>query len=297
MSHLRKGASLVANDIDSFTPGLTALATVLEKTLSAKVQANLYCSWKEHQAFDHFDTHDVYAIQLEGEKLAYLRGLPGQPDRALALPRHDQGPARGNEGPPGGRDNHASRRRDLSAARPLSRRDRGDGELHARDLRCRGLDWHGLSKCAAFVATSDPLFRADCPRPAEGRQSLAAYLAELAERASDLGASDAFAGEFAAWQAGFLYPRGGFDLPVELEDQDFQVRAGFELVWKNEQALLTGPRGALPVPAGLEEAVGWIVGCERFTRADFAEAAPQMDPAERSKLLGDLVNMKVLEQR
>lgn len=298
MGHLRKGASLVANDIDSLTPGLTALATVLEQTLSAKVQANLYCSWKEHQAFDsHFDTHDVYAIQLEGEKLWHI--YEGCLDNPIAHSHfHDMTP-----------DQHEEMKGRLEAElimRPGDVIYLPRGHYHDA-IAVTGNSMHvtfgavaliGLDYLNALLpaATSDPLFRADCPRPAEGRQRLAAYLAELAERASDIGASDAFAGEMAAWQRSFLYPRGGFDLPVELEQEDFRVRAGFDLVWKNGQALLSGPRGALPVPAGLEEAVAWVVGHERFTRSDFAEAAPAMDPAARSKLLGDLVNMKVLEQ-
>jgi ribosomal protein L16 Arg81 hydroxylase len=70
MALLRRGASLVANDIDSLSPVMSGVAAALENRLSGKVQANLYCSWREHQAFgSHFDTHDVFAIHVAGEKL------------------------------------------------------------------------------------------------------------------------------------------------------------------------------------------------------------------------------------
>jgi ribosomal protein L16 Arg81 hydroxylase len=70
MNLLQRGASLVANDIDTLTPGLRGIANALESALLGKAQANLYCSRKEHQAFGtHFDTHDVYAMHIAGEKL------------------------------------------------------------------------------------------------------------------------------------------------------------------------------------------------------------------------------------
>ncbi len=70
MALVRQGASLVANDVDTLTPGLAAAADAFEAALGAKAQANVYCSWRERQAFDtHFDTHDVYACHMEGEKV------------------------------------------------------------------------------------------------------------------------------------------------------------------------------------------------------------------------------------
>src|SRR3546814_7058461 len=45
-SWLRQGASMVCNEIDHLTPELKAAARALEEGLNAKVQANLYCSWK-----------------------------------------------------------------------------------------------------------------------------------------------------------------------------------------------------------------------------------------------------------
>ncbi|MCC7428503.1 MAG: hypothetical protein IT557_16550 [Alphaproteobacteria bacterium] len=66
---IRRGASVVLNDIDSLTPGLRALSDALEGAGLGRSQANLYCSWRDHKAFPaHFDTHDVWAIHVEGEK-------------------------------------------------------------------------------------------------------------------------------------------------------------------------------------------------------------------------------------
>ncbi len=68
-SWLRRGASLVLNNIDSLTPGLRHLAAVLANETGGATQINLYCSWRAHPAFAvHFDTHDVFALHIEGRK-------------------------------------------------------------------------------------------------------------------------------------------------------------------------------------------------------------------------------------
>ena len=66
---VKRGASLVMNDVDSLTPGLRAVSDALEGAGLGKAQANVYISWQSHKAFPaHYDTHDVWAVQVEGEK-------------------------------------------------------------------------------------------------------------------------------------------------------------------------------------------------------------------------------------
>jgi hypothetical protein len=80
-SLLHQGASVLLNDIDTLSPGVRAVADLLERALGAKVQINLYCSWRERQAFpSHFDSHDVFALQIAGEKRwTVYRGRFDQP--------------------------------------------------------------------------------------------------------------------------------------------------------------------------------------------------------------------------
>jgi bifunctional lysine-specific demethylase and histidyl-hydroxylase MINA len=67
---IAQGASLVLNEVETFTPGLKRIAETLGQDPGGKVQCNLYCSWQKHQAFNiHFDTHDVFALQVTGEKV------------------------------------------------------------------------------------------------------------------------------------------------------------------------------------------------------------------------------------
>ncbi|MBK7902446.1 MAG: cupin [Proteobacteria bacterium] len=64
------GASLVANHVHRVCPEVGAVAHMLEREFAARVAANVYCSFKGVQAFQtHFDLHDVFAVQAEGEKV------------------------------------------------------------------------------------------------------------------------------------------------------------------------------------------------------------------------------------
>ena len=67
---IRKGASLVLNDLIYFSKDVEKLASDLQLITNGRCQANLYFSMQSHQAFaPHFDTHDVFALHCEGEKL------------------------------------------------------------------------------------------------------------------------------------------------------------------------------------------------------------------------------------
>lgn len=64
------GASLVANHVHRVCPELGDITRMLEARFGAAVGVNVYCSFKDVQAFQtHFDLHDVFAVQTEGEKV------------------------------------------------------------------------------------------------------------------------------------------------------------------------------------------------------------------------------------
>jgi len=66
---LRRGATLVLNNISELNDGLAETAAALRAATGAAVQANLYFSRQGRQAFSpHFDTHEVFALHCHGEK-------------------------------------------------------------------------------------------------------------------------------------------------------------------------------------------------------------------------------------
>ena len=69
-NYIVKGASLVLNDLIYFSREIQFLADDLQIITNGKCQANLYFSMQSHQAFaPHYDTHDVFALHCEGEKV------------------------------------------------------------------------------------------------------------------------------------------------------------------------------------------------------------------------------------
>lgn len=66
---IRRGATLVLNNIGELNDGLAETAAALRAATGAAVQANLYFSRQGRQAFNpHFDTHEVFALHCHGAK-------------------------------------------------------------------------------------------------------------------------------------------------------------------------------------------------------------------------------------
>ena len=67
---MRMGASLVGDHIEDIDPGVREVADMLSDTFAGTAGANVYCSFKDIRAFNsHCDLHEVFAVQLEGEKV------------------------------------------------------------------------------------------------------------------------------------------------------------------------------------------------------------------------------------
>jgi bifunctional lysine-specific demethylase and histidyl-hydroxylase NO66 len=64
------GASIVANDVQDVSAPVRALCATLGQAFAGQAQANVYCSFQDIQAFGaHYDLHEVFALQCEGEKI------------------------------------------------------------------------------------------------------------------------------------------------------------------------------------------------------------------------------------
>ena len=67
---LSMGASLVGDHIEDIDPQVRHAASMLSEQFAGTAGANVYCSFKGIRAFDsHCDLHEVFAVQLEGEKV------------------------------------------------------------------------------------------------------------------------------------------------------------------------------------------------------------------------------------
>lgn len=302
---LRRGASLVVNDIDTLTPPMAAVANALETRFKGKAQSNLYCSWQQHQAFDtHMDTHDVFAMHVTGEKS--WRIYEGRLDNAVA---HDMFKSLDHE-------YHEKNRGEVQTALTLRP---GDflyiprGQYHdalASSDACIHLTF-GLTRIIGYDllnmvfnhAMVDSGFRTNFPlpnaNPAVDRGAVRQHIETLADRLDEIVRSDAILDDMMRYRETFKYWRGGFDLPGDAVGETAMVGFAltsneFSIVRANGRAGLKSPRGVLPIPAEVEDAVTWVIGRQNFTRAELAAAFPGIAAASREKLLADLSSMRVI---
>jgi len=296
---LAKGASAVLNNIDTLSAPLQAVAEALEQGVWGHCQANLYCSFKEHQAFDsHFDTHEVFALHTEGTKT--WRIYSGRIDNPVSHPMFTEQPG----------SFHMKARGEVLFEAHM---EPGDllyiprGQYHdalASSEACihvafgviplRGLDLLHLMEEAC---TADPLFRADLP-PAKdeaGRKALAQHLGTLAERLGMLMREPQILAELIAAQKTQRGLRGGFTLPERPASQGYRVTAkGLRVAQKGHDYILKDDRQGVPLPPGTNTFVGWVLSKDAFTRDQAAAEFRQYTDKEIDTLLGQLEAMKVI---
>ncbi len=301
MDLLQNGASLVANDIDTLTRELSLTANCLEDTFDAKVQVNLYCSWKQRQAFNsHFDTHDVFALHAEGEKVwrVYETRMP-HPIRharfendAFQEPQHEQ------------------QRGKLMMEVTMKPGDilylpRGwyhdalassGGSVHMA-FGVVGLTGFDVVGALSDFAVNDELFRRNLPIASDGRDAMKAAIQALGRKLADLAQDDALVDSVIAYQRSYRYPRMGIDLPVTPIEQHYRVTApGLRVERRGNQSALMTPRGPIPIPPGRDGIVGWIVSRPAFDRSAYLDAHAALPVADLDRVLMELMNMGLLAQ-
>ena len=66
---LRRGASMTADYLDTLTPEVRTVALAIESALGASCACNAFISWEGKPGYGpHFDTLQVFALQIDGEK-------------------------------------------------------------------------------------------------------------------------------------------------------------------------------------------------------------------------------------
>ena len=301
LAFLRQGASLIANDVDTLTPGLAAAARAFEAALGAKAQANVYCSWAQRQAFDsHFDTHDVFAMHIVGEKV--WRVYESRVETPIAHPQFKSY----------GQDHHDTAKGEILmevTLRPGDLLYLPRGQYHDALASSAGTIHvsFGLTSVIGIefldilrdLAIEDPLWRADLPRAGQGDadpERLTAHLDRLAARLGELAGSAEARQRLDAFRRGFSYPRGGFDLPAAVEEARFRVRgSGLKVVEAKNGLVLADRKQSVPIPSGTDRLVAWVIAQDRFSSSEMAAAFPETAPEAQRRMLRDLAAMKVIE--
>jgi bifunctional lysine-specific demethylase and histidyl-hydroxylase MINA len=287
------------------SPGLTAFADAMEQALRGKVQANLYLSSRRRQGFGaHFDTHDVYAVHVEGTKTWHV--YEGRAHDPIAHPKFKTLGREHHEHAKGAKlmDVHMEPGDLLYLPRGQYHDALADegGTVHIAFGVTYPIGMDVMTYLFERVVT-EPEFRANLPRPdrPEAEAALRAHLASLCNRIQTVLSEAITAEQIGALQRDFRYPRHAYDLPDLLEqptDDRFRVRAkGIRLVQQGGRygLLQEGSRAATEVPAKASALVAWVLERREFARSELAAAFPERQAAEVDQLLRDLGAMRLTE--
>ncbi len=309
MDWIKRGASLALNDVDSLTPGLTAVSEALEGAGLGKAQANVYVSWQAHKAFpSHFDTHDVWAVQVEGEKAWNI--WEGRADYPIASPifrnlgqaHHDQAKGR-------------LRERLVLQTGDLLYLPRG----WYHDALCEGpATMHvafgvhaplGMDVLNMLLerAMYEPLFRQPLPRQdgsAAARFALTSRAGQLGQKLAELARDPKVMQVLEGFVASWHYQRGGMDVLAARglagggggaggeEALGFRVLVpGARPVRRGAEWVLKAPGGSVTLSPAEAEAATWLLGRADVTEAELQAAHPQVAAAG---LLGRLAGAGLL---
>jgi hypothetical protein len=301
---IRRGATVVANEIQHLNPGLSAFSKALHDALGAKIQANLYMSSRRRRAFpSHWDAHDVYAIQVAGTKTwnVYEGRAPApiHHPRFKALHRVDPEQARGG----------LMMRVDMTPGDLLylprgwyhdALADDG-GTIHVSfgAVYMVGLD------VVSFLferMMAEPDLRTNLPRPdADDGDALAEHVARVGDRIAEVLRQPETLARIRSLQRGDPLPSAGYDVQDLLRNssgQCFRVRAeGIRLVAQGGRhgLLKDGSHNAVEVPSDVSDMVGWVLQRREFTRIELARAFPERQAAQLEGLLRDLGSMRLTE--
>lgn len=267
---LSTGASLIADDIQSLTPELAALADMLSRTFGASVGANAYASFGGVQAFGtHFDLHDVFAVHISGEKTWQL--YESRADTPVTMPgggdprpyfQQTRGPLMQSVRMRPGDVLYLPRGwyHDALADGPVSG---GNASLHVT-FSVAALYGRIIFGLLETMAMQDPAFRAYMP-PAQmdGGAALQRHLADLGQRLAALATSPGFRDTLAGKQAELAPRLPAYGLPVR------------------KPLTLLRPTGAAPPAATgpLAEALQWAFSQPTFALEDLCAEFDTVDEA------------------
>jgi bifunctional lysine-specific demethylase and histidyl-hydroxylase MINA len=289
-----RGASVVMNDVDSLTPGLAAVSRAIEDAGLGKAQANVYISFQSHKAFhSHYDTHDVWAVQVEGEKAWNI--WDGRAEWPIAHPIfRGQTQAQHDEAKGRLREKVVIRKGDLLY---LPRGWYHDALAEAPDSVHIAYGVHApLGMDALNVLTEralyDALFRQPLPRqdgsPA-ARDALAQRLAAIGARLSDLARDPKVLEVLAAFVRDHRFERGGYDLQAARAGAPaagapapgarFRVIGAARPVRRGNEFGLKTESGVIAMSMPEIEAAAWILARPEIAEAELRAAWPALDAA------------------
>lgn len=291
------GASLVANQMQRVCPQIDAVCRMLQREFAAASGANVYCSFEGVQAFGtHFDLHEVFAYQAEGEKLWHV--YESRADHPVVpVPPGDEA------------ERWLTQSRGKLLFEVLMRP--GDllylprGQYHdaitgsAASLHvtyyvkpATGLALFKLLE-SALAAESD--FRADLPDAADAA-ALKTHLERLARHVDRCLQSPAFALDVANHQRALAGSQAvPFGLPRRERPRFFTTVRPGRVVRSGEGFVARFDGAELPLGAAYP-AVQWLLGQRLFSFEDLAARHAFIDADDLQRVLAQLAQLGVVDE-
>jgi ribosomal protein L16 Arg81 hydroxylase len=276
--HFADGATIILQNLEVHWPSMATLCRALEAETSTRFQTNIYFTPDRAQGFPtHYDSHDVFVLQVEGKKHWLLYDTP------IELPYRGQGfdPSRFAPGNitmefdlepgdmayvPRGVMHDASTHRD------------GGQSLHVT-LGWMSRSWTDLLvEAVAQVGIADPAFRKALPigftHESFDRVPARAYMKELFARVAERADFDAALDHFIDDLVSTRHPliRGQLEQVQRLPalTLDTPLARTPSLVWRlgrkgEETILISAYGGHLALPSHTEPAVRHALGSDAFT--------------------------------
>ncbi|MHA1524560.1 MAG: JmjC domain-containing protein [Alphaproteobacteria bacterium] len=292
---IRRGASVVLNDIDELAPGIKQVATELERVTGGLNQANLYFSMRQRQAFGpHFDHHDVFALHCAGEKV--WRIYKGREDAPINHPMYNW-------------TNEEFRRAAGEIDQEITMQP-GDMLYLPRGVYHDALASKNGAVHIAFGVTMPKLLdvlplvwdkafasarlRADLPRFA-GDAAMKTALEQMAQEISQMVTSADFQAQAKAKIDEFSPVRANYDIEEMVKsDPVYLVAKGLSVRQVGAKSLLHHGRQSVEIPKNIVSPVTWVLERQEVTRTELGTAFPDMDGEALGELVENLVAMQVL---
>lgn len=298
-SFLNQGATLICNDIDSLTPELKNISSLLEKELHGKSQANLYCSWQQKPGFDvHFDTHDVFAFHTEGQKV--WRIYDGKVENPVAHPYYKNLPTNYHEQHKGSYEEITMEPGDFVYIPRGFYHEALASSTYSIHVTF-GLTYlmgHDILNLLTETINEWPALRETLPHPKEGQKAMSKYCQNLSKFLKEQLTNQDFQNSIQNFQSEYGYSRDGYNLPQDIESPSYKISSDdFEVAKHQGFWVLKNKHNnkAVPIPNDYETPIQWILKQKQFQKEEFYNAFTQLQDNAKDKLLNDLSQMRVIE--
>ncbi|MCS6947451.1 MAG: cupin domain-containing protein [Steroidobacteraceae bacterium] len=274
------GASLVANHLHRVCPEVARVVAVLEREFAARAFANVYCSFRGVQAFQtHFDLHDVFAYQAEGEKTWRVYAARAE---APVAPL-----------PPGDETEKwliASRGRlllevvmkpgDILYLPRGQYHDALTGDRASLHVTFGVAPATGLAlfKVLENIFARERLFREYLP-DARAQSALSAHLAALAARVQAVMTSPAFVTDVRNLQRDLARPRADYSLPEQVTPMWFSVLKRAQVLRRDDGYVVACDGQEIPLGTSYPT-IEWLLQQRLFSLDDALARQTGLDPNE-----------------